>query len=262
MKFTPKLANGDINISKDNPLKEAAWLVGGLLTILVLLYTVLGFVADQVAMHLPVKAELWIGSKISARLESPPNELLQRHIDRLIEALPANSPLHTYSFRTYLDESDEINALALPGGNIIVFKGLLQAVKSENELDMVLAHELGHFAHRDHLQAMGRSLLVVIGSWLLPGDQSSEIVPRIASTLERKYSQKQEAAADSWGLDLLNRRYGHVGGATDFFKRLSGINKNHLAYFFATHPHPEDRVHNLETLIRQNNYAVRKPVPF
>jgi len=261
MKFTPKLADGDVNISKGNPLKEAAWFVSGLVIILGLLYIVLGFVAGQVAMRLPVKAEVWIGRKISAGFQDRSNQYLQRHLDDLVKALPADSPLHAYTFRIYLDDSEKVNAFALPGGSIVVFKGLLQAVESENELDMVLAHELGHFAHRDHLQAMGRSLLVVVGSWLLPGDQSADIVPWLAGKLERRYSQKQEAAADRWGLDLLNRRYGHVGGATDFFKRLVGKGRNHLAYFLATHPHPEDRLHSLETLIRQNGYPVRATIP-
>ncbi len=262
MKFTPKLADGDVNVSREHPLKEAAWLVGGLILLLVLLYIVLGFfVASLVATHLTVNAEIWIGDKLSARFQGQADAVLQQHLDELLRALPDDSPLHAYPFRIYLNDLDKVNAFALPGGSIVVFKGLLQAVGSENELDMVLAHELGHFAHRDHLQAMGRSLLVVVGSWLLPGDQSSDMVPWIAGKLEKKYSQKQEAAADSWGLDLLNRRYGHVGGAMDFFKRLAGKNKSHFAYFLATHPHPEDRMHSLSTLIRQNGYAVGETIP-
>lgn len=261
MKFTPKLADGDVNVSREHPLKEAAWLVGGVILLLVLLYIVLGFVASLAATHLPVNAEIWIGTKLSARFQGQTNAVLQQHLDELLRALPDDSPLHAYPFKIYLNDSDKVNAFALPGGSIVVFKGLLQTVESENELDMVLAHELGHFAHRDHLQAMGRSLLVVVGSWLLPGDQSSDMVPWIAGKLEKKYSQKQEAAADSWGLDLLNRRYGHVGGATDFFKRLAGKNKSHFAYFLATHPHPENRMQSLNTLIQQNGYAVRETIP-
>jgi predicted Zn-dependent protease len=261
MKFTPKLVDGDVNISQSHPLKEAAWLVGGLVTILALLYIILGFAAGWVAMRLPVEAETWLGSKISSRYEDTGNDVLQQHLDSLVAALPEDSPLHAYTFRIYLDDSEQVNAFALPGGSIVVLKGLLKTVRSENELDMVLAHELGHFAHRDHMQAMGRSLLVIIGSWLLPGDQSSDIVPWIAGKLERKYSQKQESAADAWGLDLLNRRYGHVGGATDFFNRLAGKNKSRFAYFLATHPHPDARLHSLNKLIRKNGYSIGKTIP-
>lgn len=263
MKFTPKLADGDVNISKSHPLKEAAWLVGGLVLILILLYFSLGFLSSLIVMRLPVKIEIWLGSKISSTFEYKSNDYLQKHLDLLVKELPADSPLHAYNFKIYLDDSEQVNAMALPGGSIVVLQGLLKVVKSENELDMVLAHELGHFAHRDHLQAMGRGLFVLAASFLLPGDQSSDIVPWIAGKLERTYSQKQEAAADSWGLDLLNSRYGHVGGATDFFTRLSGKDKSHLSYFFATHPHPDYRTKNLNTLILQHHYIVGEinPLP-
>ena len=261
MKFTPKLADGDVNVSKYNPLKEAAWLVSGLVVILATLYFTLGFLSGLIAVRLPIKAEVWIGSKISTVLEYENNEYLQKHLNLLVKALPAHSPLRAYNFKIYLDESEQINAMALPGGSIVVLKGLLENIKSENELDMVLAHELGHFAHRDHLQAMGRGLLVIAASFLLPGEQSADIVPWIAGKLERTYSQKQEAAADSWGLDLLNSRYGHVGGATDFFKRLSGKDKSHLSYFFATHPHPDYRIENLNRLILQKHYVVGQTIP-
>ena len=262
MKFTPKLADGDVNISKSHPMKELAWLVGGFVTFLVLFYILLGFVSGVLAMRLPVKAEAWMGSKIAILYDDQTNEFLQSHLDGLVNALPDDSALHAYTFRIFLDDDeDQVNAFALPGGLIVVCAGLLENVQSENELDMILAHELGHFAHRDHLQAMGRSLIVAFGSWLMSGDGSSDVVPWFASKLERKYSQKQEVAADAWGLDLLNRRYGHVGGATDFFKRLTVDKKDRLAYFLATHPHPGDRVQYLNTLIEQNGYGVRDSIP-
>ncbi len=261
MKFTPKLPDGDVNISKSHPLKEAAWLVGGLLLILTSLYIFLGFFSGLVAMRLPAEAEVWVGNKISTHFHHESNEFLQDHLDHLVRALPDNSPMHAYTFRVFLDDSDQINALALPGGCIVILEGLLKTVESENELDMILAHELGHFAHHDHLQSMGRSLLVLVCSLILPGDQSSNIVAWIASKLGNKYSQKQETAADAWGLDLLNRHYGHVGGATDFLKRLAGKNVSHFAYFLATHPHPENRVKNLNKLITEHGYALRDTIP-
>lgn len=262
MKFTPKPVDGDVNLSGKHPLKEALWLVAELLVILALLYFVFGLVAQFVAVRLPVKAEIWIGSKLEAKYKAHTDAFLQDHLDRLVQELPADSPLHEYSFKIFLDDSKKINAFALPGGSIVVFQGLLNTVRSENELDMVLAHELGHFYHRDHLRAMGRNLLLFLVARLLPGDQSPDLVLWLAGKFERRYSQKQELAADSWGLDLLYRRYGHVGGATDFFRRLSQKNKSHLAYFLATHPHPEDRLNNLNRIIEERHYPVHETVPF
>ncbi len=262
MKFTPKPVDGDVNLSGKHPLKEAVWLVAELLVILALFYFVLGLVAGFVAVRLPVKAEIWIGSKLGAEYQEHADGFLQDHLNRLVQVLPADSPLHEYSFKIFLDDSKKINAFALPGGSIVVFQGLLNTIRSENELDMVLAHELGHFYHRGHLRALGRNLLLFLVSRLLPGDQSSDLIPWLAGKFERRYSQKQELAADSWGLDLLYRRYGHVGGATDFFQRLSTKNKSRFAYFLATHPHPEDRLNSLHRIIEERNYPVRNTVPF
>lgn len=262
MIFTPKLPNGDVNISHSHPLKEAAWLVVGLLTILVSCYFCFGWLSSLLAMHLPVKAEVWIGNPIALHFEDKSNDFLQHRLNKLIQALPDDSPMCAYTFRAFLDEeSEEINAMALPGGSIIVNEGLLQIVQSENELDMILAHELGHFAHRDHLQSMARSLPMFIISLTMPGDQSSNITTWITSKIEKRYSQRQEVAADAWALDLLNRLHGHVGGATDFFKRLAGNDKNRFRYFLATHPHPGDRVQNLKNLITQHGYSLRATIP-
>ena len=72
--------------------------------------------------------------------------------------LPPDSPISNRPFHVYVTEVDDINAIALPGSNIIVFSGLLQNIQSENELVMVLGHELGHYAHKDHLRGLGRGL--------------------------------------------------------------------------------------------------------
>src|SRR5690606_35172182 len=57
--------------------------------------------------------------------------------------------------------SDELNALALPGGAIVVTRGLLDQV-DDAELAFVLAHELAHLEHRDNLRAIGRGLVLTV----------------------------------------------------------------------------------------------------
>ncbi len=74
-----------------------------------------------------------------------------------------------------------------------------------------------------------------------------------------KFSQKQELQSDEWGLGLLEKMYGHVGGATDFFIEMSKEDKHsRAAYFFATHPYPEDRIKTLQSLIKDRNIPVRE----
>ncbi len=126
--------------------------------------------------------------------------------------------MHRYNFTIYLSDSDDVNAIALPGGRIVVFKGLLDQVESENELAMVLAHELGHFAHRDHMRGLGRGLGLAVATALLLGENNSAsgLISKAVLTFQVKYSQSQESAADQFGVDLLTARYGHAGGAPAF----------------------------------------------
>ena len=105
-----------------------------------------------------------------------------------------------YEFRVWVADADEVNALALPGQRIVVFRGLLEAVASENELDMVLAHELGHFAGRDHLKGLGRGLVASFLAMTLFGSDSSAagLVAHITLSFDARYSQRQEAARNNF----------------------------------------------------------------
>ena len=128
---------------------------------------------------------------------------------------------------------------------------------------MILAHELGHFAHRDHLRSLGRGLGVAVAATLLFGEESaaSNLVSKTLLTFQVKYSQDQESAADRFGLDLLAAHYGHAGGATDFFTRLAVDSGNQLPYLLASHPHPQARITALKRQIKNNNYLVKKNLP-
>ena len=58
-------------------------------------------------------------------------------------------------------------------------------------------------------------------------------------------------------------RYGHAGGATDFFRRIQEKKgEGRLAYFFASHPYPENRVAVLEKTIADRGYPVRETILF
>jgi len=263
IRFTPKPLPGNVNVSRTHPLVELLWLVGGLVVVVGLVFVCLGLLTDLVVSRIPVRAENWLGSRALERFHAEPNAGLQRRIDAALAGLPADSLLRRYSFRAYLLETDEINALALPGGNIVVFSGLLRQVQSDNELVMVLCHELGHYAHRDHLRGLGRGLGLTVATLFVFGYDSTagDLVSRSLMSYQVRYSQAQETAADAFALDLLVRRYGHAGGSTDFFSRLAASGKNRLPYLLASHPHPDDRIAALNQLIAGHGYAVSAPEP-
>ena len=263
MKFTPKHIDENVNVSKTHPLVELAWLVGGMLLLAMVFYLVLGVTADLAVAKIPIKAEVWLGEHFVDSFEANENEPLRRRLQTLLDNLPADSPLHNYTFTVQLVKNREINALALPGGHIVVFSGLVEQAESENELAMVLAHELGHFAHRDHLERLGRGLGLTVATMLVFGEDSavSRLVSNLFLVTESSYSRQQESEADSFGLDLLVSSYGHAGGAADFFARVGKKAGSRGPYLLASHPHPDDRIEGLQRLISENGYPVEMTTP-
>jgi predicted Zn-dependent protease len=263
VKFTPKHIDENLNVSKTHPLAELAWLVGGMLLLALVFYLVLGVTADLAVAKIPIKAEAWLGEHFVESFEANEDEALRRRLQRLLDNLPADSPLHQYRFTVQLVNNEEVNALALPGGHIVVFSGLVEQAESENELAMVLAHELGHFAHRDHLKRLGRGLGLTVAAMLVFGEDSaiSRLVSNLFLVTENSYSRQQESDADRFGLALLVNSFGHAGGATDFFARVGKKAGSRAPYLLASHPHPDDRIEALQKLIRENGYPVEMNAP-
>lgn len=195
---------------------------------------------------------------------SPAQDTLNQMLARLEAHLPPEQR-DKRDYRVLYLPNSTVNAIALPGDAIAIYAGLVEQAKSENELMMVLGHELGHFAHRDHLRGLGRSLLIQIVIATFLSDASaiqSAAVSGVEAVSQSRFSQSQEREADEFGLTLLQNTYGHVAGATDFFARMSQQRERDLA-FLSTHPAPGQRVKELQRLIQKRGYPVkeRSPLP-
>ncbi|MBW4680094.1 MAG: M48 family metallopeptidase [Microcoleus vaginatus WJT46-NPBG5] len=193
---------------------------------------------------------------------SSAQDSLNQLLDRLETKLPAAK--HTKrNYRVLYVPQNTVNALALPGDTIVIYAGLISQVKSENELMMVLGHELGHFANRDHLRGIGQALLLNFALASIFGDSgrlSGIIASAVESVSSAQYSQAQERQADDFGLMLLQATYQHVAGATDFFARLNRQSGMDFA-FLASHPSPRNRVDRLNRLIKEHRYQMDKTNP-
>lgn len=264
MKYTPKELQSNVNVSHTSPLKEFFLLLAGALGILIVLYVVLGFAVDLVVPRLPPGIEQHLGNLYAAAFANQEQTPAEKHLQVLLDDLVNTSSLQTRTYYVHLVPSSQANAFALPGGHIVILSELIEELDSENELAFILAHELGHFANRDHLRGLGRGLvLTAISTFVLGGDNTvTNLLMNSLLTIEMKFSQRQETQADLFALDLLNAHYGHIAGATDFFEKISKEDtRSRLAYFFATHPYPPDRVARLQDHIQTKEYAYGEKYP-
>jgi Zn-dependent protease with chaperone function len=126
------------------------------------------------------------------------------------------------------------------------------------------AHEMGHFAHRDHLRGMGRAFVFITISTLLLGTDSSisKMLAHGLNITEMSFSRKQETRADEFALETLHCDYGHVAGATDFFEKISKAeDPGKFGHYLASHPESRKRISHLENIIRSRGFKLGKPKP-
>ena len=222
---------------------------------------------NWIITKIPLSWEHKLGSVIvpiyeeKAMKDSPQKDILNNLLDRL-ESHLGSELKQKRDYRVIYIPEKTVNAFAIPGDVIGIFEGLIEEVNSENELMMILGHELGHFAHRDHLRRLGTSLVIRVAIASIFGNNTTFINPAnvIEIITNTRYSQSQEYRADEFGLRLLNQTYGHVAGATDFFQNLN--QRKILNWdFFSSHPTSEKRVKKLEKLIQKNQYKVGQYSP-
>ncbi|MCL2924947.1 MAG: M48 family metallopeptidase [Trichodesmium sp. MAG_R04] len=251
----------DRNPSPTN--RQLLIILGIFTTIIVIMISFVSLLFDWAITQIPISWEQKLGALIipvyekKAKDYPQQQEILNSLLDRL-ESKLNNKLREKRDYRVIYIPEKTVNAFAIPGDVIGIFEGLVKEVKSENELMMILGHELGHFANRDHLRSLGKTLAIRIAIASIFGDNATlanSIGVLIKTISNATYSQSQEYQADEFGLMLLNKTYGHVTGATDFFKNFK--DKKKLGWdFFSSHPAGEKRVKRLEKLIKQKQYKL------
>lgn len=151
------------------------------------------------------------------------------------------------------------NAFALPGGFIVINRGLLVGLKNEAEMAAVLAHETGHVTAKHSLAGYQRSMaanLLLAGVSAAAGGRKGvmELSGVTASLLENGFSRDQEREADWLGIDYMVKAGYSPEGAVQlqeyFYEQLEGKkNPMFVEGLFRTHPFSKERLDNARARI-------------
>jgi Zn-dependent protease with chaperone function len=239
-------------------IKVVAWSVAAVVSLIVLGVFGVPAIADRIAPLVPLSAEHRLGRAVDVQVramldtgksgkpfecgtadsERPGRAALDKLVRRLESAAGLPIPLNVTVARRR-----EANAFALPGGTIYVFEGLIKKVDRADELAGVIAHEIGHVAHRDGtrsvLQSAGLSLLfgMALGDFVGGG----AVIIAARTVLSSAYSREVEAHADDFAVDLMTRigRDGRALGA--ILTRIAGAIEPGMT-ILADHPDTKERV--------------------
>ena len=231
------------------------WTVAATASLVAVAYFGVPALADRLAPLVPVLAERKLGDavdvQVRARLDNrhlgagfacgttPKQRAGRAALDKMMQRLSDAAQLRMPLTATVVRRS-EANAITLPGARIYVFEGLIKAATNPDELAGVIAHEIGHVAHRDGtksvLQAGGLSLLfgMLLGDFIGGG----AVVVAAKTVLRSSYSRVQETAADAYGAELMNKA---GGDGRALGTMLAKIGKASQPGMTILHGHPETK---------------------
>ncbi len=174
-----------------------------------------------------------------------------------------------------IQDSDEINALAAPGGLIFITRGMLRCCQHEDAVAAVLAHEIGHVQAKHGLQAVKKSRITsalatigIEGAKSFGGEELAELtetfensISDITATLVNNgYSRGFERKADKAALTILKRVGYDPNGLVDMLSVMSKKLKPGGLDFAKTHPSPARRIADIQKIIGETT-EVMKPKP-
>lgn len=255
MQYTnPEIPEG-INTSQTHPLKEFVILSGGVIAIVVislyLLIVTVDFFSDKVPFaweqSLPVESLLQ-----TETTDAPP------YLQRLTRQIAAGMALpEGMQVTLHYVNSDTVNAFATLGGHMVLHRGLLEKLRSEDELVMVIAHEIAHLKYRHPVSSASHSLLAMMLLSLF-SSSADDILNRLMGTSGlltlMKFSRDYEYQADAAAVDVLLQRYGHAQGAVGLFDVFKAQHTGgEPLEFLNTHPLTERRIQRALTLAEQQS---------
>ncbi len=202
------------------------------------------------------------------------NEVIQRYVDEVGMRLAGVSDRPDRPYRFEVVNAVNINAYSLPGGTVVVTRGILAEISNEAELAALLGHEIGHVAARHAAERMAQGSMVnllLTGVDLLLGSSGSGTARRLlhdfgglgAGAVLAHYSREDEREADALGMEYMVRAGYNPEGMVGLTRIL--VEKGHrqpglLQQMFASHPPGGERLQTAQSLI-SGRYARATGLP-
>jgi len=170
----------------------------------------------------------------------------------------AGGPPYPYSFSVV--DAGAVNAFALPGGPVLVHRGVLTSATTEAQLASVVAHEIAHISRRHAAAQMTTTVVANLGLGLLGAVLGNDLgagAARMAASfmatgITQKFSRDDERDADSEGLRMLTAAGWEARGMTDLLdvlRRQADRDPTSVEQFFSSHPAPAERVDRLRAAV-------------
>ncbi|MDU1026772.1 MAG: M48 family metalloprotease, partial [Leclercia adecarboxylata] len=161
-------------------------------------------------------------------------------LDKIASALGNNINGQPVNYKVYM--AKDVNAFAMANGCIRVYSGLMDMM-TDNEVEAVIGHEMGHVAlghvkkgmqvalGTNAIRAAAASAGGIVGS--LSQSQLGDLGEKLINS---QFSQRQESEADDYSYDLLRKRGINPSGLATSFEKLAQQEAGRQSSMFDDHP--------------------------
>lgn len=168
-----------------------------------------------------------------------------------------SSEISNFSWEFNLVKDNQVNAFCMPGGKIVVYEGLMKLVSSDDELAVVLGHEVAHAVAKHSNERMSQQIMAQYGAQVLGGvlSNKSAAIQNIAGQVYGlgaqygvmlPFSRKHETEADLMGLVFMAMAGYNPDNAITFWQKMSQSGGQQVPEFMSTHPSDATRINAIQ----------------
>ncbi len=243
--------------SKKSWVRAVILLVAGVVGVTASLYLWgIPAMTSWIAPHIPVSWEERLGQSVVDAVAPVEKRCVDstrsKKIQEIITALGSSVPHSPYKFRVMVVNSPAVNALAAPGGSIMVFRGLLEKTTTPEELAGVLAHEMQHILQRHATRALLQqvSMKIILAAAVGDAKGLSYGLEGAQALGMLRYTRQKEEEADREAVQMLIASGIDPRGLVTFFETVQkeSLNSLKMPFYLSTHPDLEERIQRLKTL--------------
>jgi len=244
-------------------------IIGLIVAVLAILWVGNNAILNYVVQRLPSSLEDEIGKSVMMEVKERFKFVVEPEYTNYLSVvgrrMNAAMPKGTKEFKYYVIDVPIVNAFAVPGGYVLVCRGLIEQTDSPEELAGVLAHECAHLTQRHSMrqiagtQAPGLVMKYFFG-------QHNSVLTLFASAAayigQQSYSRAQETEADEIGFDYLVKAEINPEGMIRFFRKVKAMESGFSdPTFLRSHPPTEERLEKLEKKMEPLRNKKSKPFP-
>ena len=195
-------------------------------------------------------------SQVQSEMVTRVGKRIAAATEQYLQQYGLGSEVKNFAWEFNLVKDDQVNAFCMPGGKIVVYEGLMKLVSSDDELAVVIGHEVAHAVAKHSNERMSQQILAQYGAQILGHSlsQKSSVVQSLAGQVYGigaqygvmlPFSRKHESEADYMGLIFMEMAGYNPDAAVGFWQKMSAGGSK-VPAIMSTHPSDERRISDIQ----------------